>query len=136
MTRCVDQIECVVFLRARSILKLDSMQFDCNTAFLFEIHIIEHLLRHIACSDGAGVFQQTVGKCRFAMIDVRNNAKITKIFHQVRIKSAVAQTALSKQTHKRQRVKSGMHDEEPLFTPLTNKKIAEIAQKSKMREKS
>jgi len=65
---------------------------------------------------------------------VRNNAKITKMFHQVRIKSAVTLTALSMQSHKRQRVKSGTHDEEPLFTPLTNKKIAEIAQKSKVGE--
>jgi hypothetical protein len=70
------------------------------------------------------------------MIDVCNDAKITKMFHQVRIKSAVAQTALSIQSHKRQRVKSGTQDEEPLFTPLTDKKIAEFAQKSKVREKS
>ena len=53
------------------------------------------------------------------------------MFHQVRIKSAVAQTALRMQSHKRQRVKSGTRDEEPLFTPVTNKKIAEFAQKSK-----
>ena len=62
MPRCIDEIECVVFLIAGLVFDLDGVQFDGDAAFLLEVHIIEHLFRHIAGGDGAGILQETVGK--------------------------------------------------------------------------
>jgi hypothetical protein len=57
------------------------MQLDRNAPLLFQIHIVENLFCHIPRGDRAGIFQQPVGKSRFAVIDVCYDAKITNMIH-------------------------------------------------------
>ena len=53
------------------------MGFDRDAAFALEIHVIEHLCRHLALGERARKFEQAVGKCRLAVIDVRDDGKIS-----------------------------------------------------------
>jgi hypothetical protein len=55
--------------------------FDCDTTFALEIHIVEHLCLQVLLCDGVGIFEQTVGKSAFAVVDVSYDAEVTDIFH-------------------------------------------------------
>ena len=57
------------------------MALDGDATLALEIHIIEHLGLHILGGHGIGALQQTVGKCRLAMVDMRYDAEISDIFH-------------------------------------------------------
>jgi hypothetical protein len=64
------------------VVDLDSMTFDGDPFFTFEIHIIQYLVHHFPFTDGIGSLQQSVGKGRFAVIDMGDDAEISDIFHQ------------------------------------------------------
>ena len=55
------------------------MAFDCNAAFLFQFHIIEHL--SLGYLNGIGILQQSVGQCRLTMVDMRNDTEISNMLH-------------------------------------------------------
>jgi hypothetical protein len=57
------------------------MAFDGNTPFLFQFHAVEHLVVHIPFGDGVGELEQAVGKGAFAMVDMRNDAKVPDVIH-------------------------------------------------------
>ena len=42
------------------------LQFDGYAAFTFEIHIVQQLCLHVACSDSVGGFQQSICQCGLA----------------------------------------------------------------------
>ena len=62
-------------------LHLDGMALNRNTTFLLQVHIVEHLIFHVPNIDSLGYLQHSVGEGRFAMIDMRNNTKITYLIH-------------------------------------------------------
>ncbi len=76
----VDEIECVV-LAVEHIIHLNGVALDCDAAFALQIHVVEHLGFHIFGRYGVGIFQQSVGKGRLAMVDVGYYAEIAYIFH-------------------------------------------------------
>ncbi len=83
MSRSVDQIQLIVFA-VQGIIHLNSLAFDGDTAFFFQVHIVEHLV--LGNSQGSGMLQQAVGKRAFAVINVGYDAKIANMVHpRVRI---------------------------------------------------
>jgi len=58
---------------------------DGYSSLTLKIHIIEHLRLHIFAHHGSGALKQTVGQSGFAMVNMRNNAEISDIFHQTKI---------------------------------------------------
>ena len=59
------------------------MALDGDATLTFKIHVVEYLSLHVALRYSLGIFKQTVGKSALAMVDVRNNTKVTDILHSV-----------------------------------------------------
>jgi hypothetical protein len=51
---------------------------------LLKLHIVKHLLTHITLRNRARLFQKTIGKGAFAMVDMRDYTKISYIILIVR----------------------------------------------------
>ena len=73
----VEDILCAVKL----IIHLNGMALDSDSAFAFKVHIVENLGFHVFLADGMSVFEQTVGKGRFAVVNMCNDAEVANIFH-------------------------------------------------------
>ncbi len=65
------------------IWQADGLTFYGNSTLSFYVHVVENLIFKIPIKDNMGHLNQTVGKCRFAMIDMGYNAEISNIFHFV-----------------------------------------------------
>ena len=76
MARSVNEVERIVGAFV-AIVHLNGVALDGDTAFAFEIHIVEHLRLHLLFSNGVGVFEQTVGQGAFAVVDMSNDAEIS-----------------------------------------------------------
>ncbi len=48
-----------------------------DAALALQVHGIEHLFMHFALREGAGQFEQAIGKRRFAVVNVRDDAEIS-----------------------------------------------------------
>ena len=70
----VDEVERVSF-----VLHANRLELDGDPAFLLELHGIENLSRHVSFFDGTSNLKKSIRKGRFAMVDVRNNAKISNV---------------------------------------------------------
>ena len=68
-------------LSVNDVVHLYGVALDCYAALSFEIHVVEHLRLHVFGCDCVGVFEQTVGQGRFAVVDMGYYAEITDIFH-------------------------------------------------------
>ena len=77
VARGVDQIELVEVAVLSAIVEADGMGLDGDAAFALQIHRVQNLLHHLARREGAGDFQQTVGECRLAVVDVRNDREVS-----------------------------------------------------------
>jgi hypothetical protein len=60
---------------------LDSVAFDGNSPFSFQVHIVKGLVLHFAFADSVGVLQQAISQGAFSVIDVCYDAKIPNVFH-------------------------------------------------------
>ena len=81
VSRGVDQVERVPLSVAGRVLHLDGVALDGDSLFAFEVHVVEHLRLHFALVERVGLLQQTVCKCRFAVVDVGYDAEISDVFH-------------------------------------------------------
>ena len=54
------------------------MRFDCDPPLPFKVHRIKKLVLPLAVLDRTGALQQPVGQRRFAVVDVRDDAKIPR----------------------------------------------------------
>ena len=79
MPRRVNQIELILFAILRTIAETDRARLDRDAALAFEIHAVENLIGFFARAHGAGEFKQTVRQCRFAVIDVSDDGKISDV---------------------------------------------------------
>ena len=75
--RRVDKVQLILHPVDSRVVHRDWVCLDGDAAFLLEIHRVEQLILHFPVGDGAGAMQQTVGKRRLPVVDVRNNAEIT-----------------------------------------------------------
>ena len=77
MTGSINEVECVSYAVNRFVVEPDGVGFDRDSAFAFEVHVVEDLVFHIAFADSASEFEQPIGQRRLAVIDVRNDGEIT-----------------------------------------------------------
>ena len=82
MARRVNQIEVVNRSIARRIVQRSGLGFDGYPAFLLDIHRIEHLSLHLAFGQATAALDQAVSQRRFAMVNMRNDGKISDVLHQ------------------------------------------------------
>ncbi len=59
------------------------MALDGDAALALKIHVVEHLGLHILSVYGIGALKQPVGKCRLPMVDMRYDAEIAYMIHQL-----------------------------------------------------
>lgn len=80
MSRGVDKIKDVLLSPMR-ILHLYGMALDGDTSFALQIHVVKHLIfRNLNCGR---LLQKAVGKSRLSVVDMRNNAEISYMFHSL-----------------------------------------------------
>ena len=77
MTRRVDEVELIHLAALRFVVHAYGVCFDRDAALAFEVHRIKHLRLHLARTQCAGQFQQTVRERRFPVIDVGNDSEIS-----------------------------------------------------------
>ena len=79
VTRCVDEIEDVFLTGLRAVVQADGMGLDRDAALALEVHRVEHLRLHLAGLESAGNLEKTIGQRRLAMVDVRDDGKVTDV---------------------------------------------------------
>ena len=57
----------------------DWLHFDRNPTLTLNIHLIQKLVVHLARRNSASEFKQPIGKCGLAVINVRDNTKISNM---------------------------------------------------------
>ena len=87
MPRCVDQIENIILPVLGMIGQGNGIAFDGDAALPLDVHIIQHLVLKISFIADAGKLDQTVGQRGLAVIDMRDNAEVSYIFHRAVKKS-------------------------------------------------
>jgi hypothetical protein len=55
------------------------LRFDGNTTLSLNVHGVEYLRRHVSISEAAAMLNKTISERRFAMIDVRDNRKVSNV---------------------------------------------------------
>jgi hypothetical protein len=58
---------------------LDRLELDGNPSLALQIHLIEELLFHLALFHRTRQLEQPIGKSRFAVIDMGDDAKIADV---------------------------------------------------------
>ena len=76
MARCINQIEYIIHPVLRAVGQGDGVRLDGNAALTFEIHTVQQLILHIAQRHRLGFLQDAVGKGRFAVVDMGDDAEI------------------------------------------------------------
>lgn len=74
MSRRIHQVQQIVL----SLVVIDHgtcLRFDSNTSLAFNIQFVQHLLVHPRL-DSPREFEQSIGECAFAMIDVCDDAEV------------------------------------------------------------
>ena len=79
MTGSIDEVENILLAVFRGIIKANGARLDSDSSFTLNIHIIEELFFHITLRNGGSKLEDSVGKSRFAVIYMSNNAKISDI---------------------------------------------------------
>ena len=79
MARSVDEVE-LVGAALVGIVHLYGVALDGYATLTFKVHVVEHLsLGHL---NGVGVFQETVGQCALAMVNMGDDAEVANVVHR------------------------------------------------------
>src|SRR3954471_21416802 len=81
MTGCVYQVEDIISA-ILLILHLNGMAFNGNTFLTFQVHIIKHLVHHVAHTNSMRMLEQAVGKRTFTMINMCDDTEIADLLHK------------------------------------------------------
>ena len=79
MSGCVDQVKYIFFSILCTVNRPHRLGFDRDTALPFQLHVVEHLLLHLSARQKTGLFDNSVCQRRFAVIDMRDDTKISDI---------------------------------------------------------
>ena len=79
MSRRVDQVQDVLLARFRRVVQPDRVGFNRDPALTLEVHGIEHLRFHLARLKRAGELEETIRERRLAVVDMRDDRKVTDI---------------------------------------------------------
>ena len=79
MARRVDKVEDVLLAGIGGVVQPDRMRLDGDATLALEVHGVEDLSFHLACLEGAGHFEETVGERRLAVVDVGDDRKVADV---------------------------------------------------------
>ena len=78
----VDQVQVVDLAVLSLVLQGRSLGLDGDAALFLDVHRVKHLRLHVTRSKAAAALDQTVRQRGLAMVNVRNDGKITDVVHQ------------------------------------------------------
>ncbi len=93
MTGRINQIQGVGFT-ILFVIHLDGVTLNGNAFFTLKIHAVQHLVHHLTVGKRRSLFEHAVGQGRFTVVNMSDDAKISKMFH-VGIPMPVAGAPLS-----------------------------------------
>ena len=79
MARRVHQVQRVGLAVRRGIGQAHRLRLDGDAALLLDLHIVEHLFRHLAVGQAARLLDQAIGQRRLAMVDMRDDRKVADL---------------------------------------------------------
>ena len=82
MTRSVDEVERVFFLRWTPVAEARGMGLDGDAPLPLQIHGVQDLIPKLPRGKTPGPLDQSVSQGRLAVVDVGNDRKIPDLFHQ------------------------------------------------------
>jgi hypothetical protein len=80
VTGGVDQVEGVKLAVVGFVGQRNGMGLNGDAALTLQIHTVQQLILHISLGNRVGLFQYTVSEGGFAVVNMRNNAKISGMF--------------------------------------------------------
>ena len=75
----VHEVELVGLAILRGVGKAHGLRLDGDPALLLDVHVVEHLLGHLAVGQPPAMLDQPIGKRGLAMVDVGNDAEIADL---------------------------------------------------------
>ena len=82
MARRVDQVEVVDLAVERLVLERRGLCLDGYPTLFLDIHRVQNLGFHLARVQSAAALYEAVCQRRLAMVDVRNDRKVSDVIHQ------------------------------------------------------
>ena len=82
MARGVNKIQGVYFTICGSIIQANSLTFNCDSTFSFNIHIVEHLILELSIGNLVTQLDHAIGEGGLAMINMSYNGEISDMFHK------------------------------------------------------
>ncbi len=83
MSRRIDQIQDIILAVRRLVPETNGVGLDGNAPLPLEVHVVQDLVGaccgHFPVGKRSRVFENPVGECRFAVIDMGNNAEVSDI---------------------------------------------------------
>ena len=79
MTRRVHQVEDISLAVLGAVFEAHGLRLDRDAALALELHVVEHLLAHLARFEAAASLDQPIGEGRLAVVDMRNDREITDV---------------------------------------------------------
>ena len=76
MARRVDEVQFVVQAVAGAVEHADGLRLDGNALLPLQVHLVQHLLAHVAGGDGAGRLQEAVCQRGLAVVDMCDDAEV------------------------------------------------------------
>ncbi len=75
----VDQVERVLLAVVGGVVQADRVRLDGDAALALQVHRVEDLRLHLARLQGAGDLEKAVGERRLAVVDVRDDRKVSDV---------------------------------------------------------
>ena len=82
VARRVDQVQVVDLAITRGVAQCGGLRLDGYPTLFLEIHGVEHLLLHLSVGQTAATLDQAVSERRLAVVDVRDDRKVSDVIHQ------------------------------------------------------
>ena len=79
MSRRVDQVQLIVPPVTGPVGQRDALGLDGDAALAFQVHGIQHLVRHLPLGQAAADLNKAISQRRFSMIDVCDDRKISYV---------------------------------------------------------
>ena len=87
MSRCVNQVQDVLFSILGLVVEAGGLQFDGDSPLPFNIHVVQILFLHISGLHQPRLLDQPVRQRGLAMVDMSNNTEISYILQIIHFSS-------------------------------------------------
>src|SRR5690606_22006984 len=89
MARGVDEVEVVDLPIAGLVLQRSGLRLDRDAALFLDVHRVEHLRLHLTVAQATTALDDAIGQRGLAMVDVRNDRKVTDVIHKKKARPKV-----------------------------------------------